>query len=88
MANKKIAQLGRHKRYLAQIEANGGGIYVQDCWPWNIKSGCNRLDCPMRTLTIAPEAKTDDFFVECTPAGDLADLLIRLQSTSPLEKIK
>lgn len=81
MADKKIAQIGRHQRLLAQIYANGS-FYVEDCWPWAIKNGCTRFDCPMRKLAVAPEATADDYFIKCEPVGDLADLLIKLQLTN------
>jgi hypothetical protein len=78
--NDPLVRLGRRNRHLNQIIANGG-YYVTDCRPQAIKAGCQRLDCPMRSLAIPPEAQETDYFLECEPVGDLADLLIRLQRT-------
>lgn len=72
---------GRKMRHFNSIGANGGRFYVRDCQPWQIKAGCKRMDCPMRQLAIAPEAAPDDYLLDCTPTGDLADLLIMLQRT-------
>lgn len=81
--NDPMTRIGRRQRQLAQIRANGG-YYVTDCHPWSIKEGCQRFDCPMRQLAITPEAKPTDHLLECTPVGDLADLLILIQRTTPL----
>lgn len=75
-----LVTIARHGRYLNQIIANGG-YYVTDCRPQAIKAGCQRFDCPMRSLAIPPEANETDLFLECEPAGDLANLLIKIQST-------
>lgn len=76
-----MATHGRKLRHFNAIGANGGQFYVRDCQPWNIKEGCQRMDCPMRKLAIAPEAAPDDYLLDCKPVGDLADLLILLQRT-------
>ena len=70
-------------KYVRIIMAHGGQFYVTDCHPWAIKEGCPRLDCPMRTLAIAPEATEDSALLECDPPGDLADTLISLRNTQP-----
>ncbi len=78
-----IISFERQREHLAHIQANGGNFYISDCWPWNIKKGCTRLDCPMRFQTIAPEAAPGDYVFECEPAGDVATMLINLKRTNP-----
>lgn len=85
MLNKDMVKIGRHMRLFNQIAANGGGFYVRDCQPWQIKAGCDRFDCPMRSLALPPEARPEDVLIECNPVGDLADLLIKLQRTNTIE---
>jgi hypothetical protein len=79
--NDPLVKLARKNQRLNQIRANGS-YYVPDCHPWAIKAGCERFDCPMRSLAVAPEAAPGDYLMPCDPAGDLADLLILLQHTS------
>lgn len=79
--NDPLIKLARKNTRLNQIRANGG-YYVPDCHPWAIKKGCQRFDCPMRDLAIAPEAKPADFLMPCEPVGDLADILIMLRNTA------
>lgn len=81
--NNAMVRLGRQRRHLQQIRANGS-FYVADCQPWAIKKGCQRFDCPMRYLAIAPEATENDYILNCFPTGDLADTLILLQRTLPI----
>lgn len=81
--NDPLVKLARKNARLNQIRANGG-YYVLDCHPWSIKAGCQRLDCPMRSVAITPEAKPEDFLMPCEPVGDLADLLIMLHNTAPV----
>lgn len=75
-------RLARRQRHLRQIRANGGEHYITDCQPWAIKAGCDRLDCPMRQMAIAPQSTPTAYHLQCDPAGDLADLLIILQRTN------
>jgi hypothetical protein len=63
-----------------EIRAHDGRFYVTDCQPWAIKPECERLDCPMRTLAVAPEAKEGDALFECDPVGSMADTLISIQN--------
>lgn len=79
--NDPMIKLARRSRRLNQIRANGS-YYVPDCHPWAIKAGCERFDCPMRSLAITPEARPEDYQMPCEPVGDLADLLKLLQRTS------
>ena len=81
MSKKAAIAAGRKLRHFNAIGANGGSFYVRDCQPWAIKEGCQRLDCPMRKLAIAPEAAPGDYLLKCEPVGDLADLLIMLRRT-------
>jgi hypothetical protein len=78
---RTVKQIGQHMLLFNQISANGGDFYVTDCQPWAIKTGCDRLDCPMRSLKVAPEAAPDSVLIQCSPAGDLADLLIKIRHT-------
>ena len=79
--------LGRKRRNVAQIRANGG-YYITDCHPWEIKAGCTREDCPMRYVASVPEPKETDHFLPCNPTGDLADMLILFERTMPVLDIK
>jgi hypothetical protein len=81
--NDPLVRLGRRNRHLNQIIAHAG-YYVADCRPQAIKAGCQRLDCPMRSMAIPPEANATDYLLECDPVGDLADLLIRIQRAIPI----
>ena len=80
--NDPRVTLQRKYRNLAQINANGG-YYVTDCHPWAIKEGCPREDCPMRWVAATPEPKASDYFLECSPVGDLADMFLLLEQVSP-----
>lgn len=71
------------KRWLLREIITAGGFYVTDCRPQAIKDGCERLDCPMRSLAIPPEAQETDYLMECAPPGQLADLLLMLRAVSP-----
>jgi hypothetical protein len=71
------------KRWLLREIIAADGFYVTDCRPQAIKDACDRLDCPMRSLAIPPEAKETDYLLECEPAGHLADLLLLLRALSP-----
>jgi len=81
--NDPLVKIGRRTRHINQTIANGG-FYITDCRPQEIKAGCQRLDCPMRSMAIPPEAKETDYFLECEPTGDLADFLILIQRTIAL----
>lgn len=78
---------GKKRHYLQQTLGHGG-YYVTDCWPWAIKAGCKRLDCPMRTMTLPPEAKETDFLIKCDPPGELADFIILAQRVALPESNK
>jgi hypothetical protein len=71
------------KRVLLREIMDAGGFYVVDCRPQAIKPGCERWDCPMRSLAIPPEANESDFFLDCDPPGHLADLLLLIRATMP-----
>jgi hypothetical protein len=71
------------KRWLLREIMAAGGFYVTDCRPQAIKPGCERWDCPMRSLAIPPEAKEEDYLIECDPPGHLADLLLMIRATMP-----
>lgn len=81
MTTDPLVRLYRRHQLMAQIIANGG-YYVEDCHPWAIKEGCTRVDCPMRTQALPPEAQPHDLLLQCDPPGELADLLIRLQAAA------
>jgi len=76
-----ITKIVRRQRHLRQIIAHSGRFYITDCRPWQIKQDCRRLDCPMRRLTLPPEADSGAYLLACNPAGDLADLLLALRQT-------
>jgi len=76
----KISKAFLMRKHLGLIQQHGG-FYITDCWPWSIKTDCQRFDCPMRTLSIPLQAKETDYLLQCDPAGDLADLLIVLRRT-------
>ena len=83
--NDPMVKHQRKMRHLRQTLANGGLFYITDCWPWDIKAGCKRLDCPMRSQAIAPVSTIDSYHLECDPVGDLADFLITLKNTTDVK---
>lgn len=65
------------------------GFMITDCFPWAIKSDCDRLDCPMREAVTIPgirsvsgEPTGNETLLTCTPAGELADFLLTVQRSS------
>lgn len=68
-------------QYIRDIRRHNGLFHVTDCSPWGIKAGCERQDCPMRTLAIAPEAQDGALLLQCDPPGELADTLIAIRNT-------
>ena len=70
----------RKRDILLQTMANGG-LYVENCAPWDIPPACPRPDCPMRQLALYEPAPTD-FFTECRPLGLIAEVLLTLQTVS------
>ena len=83
--NDPMAKHGRKMRHLRQTLANGGRFYVTDCWPWDIKAGCRRLDCPMRSQHIPPQSTIDSYHLACEPVGDLADFMLTLKATTDIK---
>lgn len=71
----------RFLQYLRQIQGHGGKYYVQNCQPGNIPAACERLDCPMRSLSLPPEAEAGAALLACEPVGSMADILISLRRT-------
>lgn len=84
ITNDPLVKLARKQRHLRQTLANEGKFYIEDCFPWAIKAGCKRFDCPMRSLSLPPIADPKAYVLKCNPVGDLADYLITLQRSADL----
>lgn len=76
----ELLHLQRKKEIILQAMANGG-LYVENCAPWDIHPACDRLDCPLRQLAVY-EPKPTDFFTQCRPVGVIADVLLTLAAVS------
>jgi hypothetical protein len=88
MQPPKVTKGFTYFKHIQAIRHAGGRFYVTNCQPWAVPASCTRQDCPIRALSLPPEAQENDHLMECDPPGLLADLILMIHRTQEPTRLK